>query len=120
MNLDILRAIDIFAIFVWLIGIGIILTGVIRGFFDFISVELDTGKTHITHNSIRYNLGVYLLLGLEFLVAADIIETIFKPSLEQLTILGGIVIIRTFLNYFLNQELENIKINPTIDTHEKD
>lgn len=52
---------------------------------------------------------MYLLLGLEFMVAADIIETVFKPSLEHLGVLGGIVIIRTVLNYFLNMELEHIK-----------
>lgn len=119
MNIDILHAIDTFAIFVGLIGIGIILTGVLRGFFDFIGVELETGKKHISHNAIRYRLGVYLLLGLEFLVAADIIETIFKPSLEQLTLLGGIVVIRTFLNYFLNQELEHIKNDTKIEINEK-
>jgi uncharacterized membrane protein len=42
-------------------------------------------------------------------VAADILETVFKPSLEQLGILGGIVIIRTVLNYFLDKELAHIK-----------
>ncbi len=119
MNLDILHTIDTFAIFVWLIGIGIILTWVLRGFFDFIGVELKTGKKDISHNAIRYRLGVYLLLGLEFLVAADIIETIFKPTLEQLAILGGIVIIRTFLNYFLNQELVHIKNDNNMTLHEK-
>ena len=64
---------------------------------------------YISHDSIRYRLGVYILLGLEFLVAADILETVFKPTLEQLTILGGIVVIRTGLNYFLNKELEDLK-----------
>ena len=84
-----------------------------RGFIDFIKIEFDVWK-HKHHNHIRYTLGVYLLLGLEFLIAADILETVFRPSLEQLSILGGIVIIRTLLNYFLNKELEHIKNkNPT-------
>jgi len=56
MNINILHTIDIFAIFVGLIGIGIILTGVLRGFFDFIGVELETGKKHVSHNAIRYRL----------------------------------------------------------------
>ena len=119
MNLNILDTIDTFAIFVGLIGIGIILTGVLRGFFDFIDVELGTGKKDISHNAIRYRLGVYLLLGLEFLVAADIIETIFKPTHEQLALLGGIVVILTFLNYFLNQELVHIKNDTKISINEK-
>jgi uncharacterized membrane protein len=49
------------------------------------------------------------LLGLEFLVAADILETVFAPTIERITILGGIVIIRTILNFFLNKELERIE-----------
>ena len=45
------------------------------------------------------------MLGLEFLIAADIIRTIVKPSLEELAILGSIVVIRTVINYFLGKEL---------------
>lgn len=109
MNEQIVHTIDIFAIFVWLVGAGIIITGVVRWFKDFIAGEIGIkGKCH-THDMIRYQLGVYLLLGLEFLVAADILETVFKPSLEQLWILGGIVVIRTALNYFLDRELSHIK-----------
>lgn len=63
---------------------------------------------HIDIDTVRYKLGTYLLLGLEFLVAADILETVFAPTLERIGILGGIVIIRTILNFFLNKELERI------------
>jgi uncharacterized membrane protein len=119
MNINVVHTIDIFAIFVGLIGIGIILTGVLRGFFNFVAIELGAKNKHISLNTVRYELGVYLLLGLEFLVAADIIETIFKPTLEQVGLLGGIVIIRTFLNYFLNKELEHIKNDTKITVHEK-
>jgi len=111
MTANIIQAIDAFAIFVGLAGVGVILTGVVHSIFNFISLELGTKSKYISHDAIRYRLGVYLLLGLEFLVAADIMETVFKPSLEQLGILGGIVIIRTLLNYFLNKELEHIKKN---------
>jgi uncharacterized membrane protein len=83
--------------------------GVVRGLRDFIGIEIGSRVKNFSHNKIRYDLGIYLLLGLEFLVAADILETVFKPSLEQLGILGGIVIIRTVLNYFLDKELAHIK-----------
>ncbi len=109
MNTNLIHAIDIFAIFVGIIGVGIILVGVVHGLRDFVTLEIGEKNQHITHDSIRYGLGMYLLLGLEFMVAADIIETVFKPSLEHLGVLGGIVIIRTLLNYFLNKELEHIK-----------
>ncbi|MNV94885.1 hypothetical protein D3C71_1897230 [compost metagenome] len=45
-------------------------------------------------------------MGLEFLVAADIIATIaIEPSLESLAVLGGVVIIRTFLSLSLEVEV---------------
>lgn len=56
---------------------------------------------------LRHHFGSYLLLGLEFLIAADIIHTIFTPTLQKLAVLGGIVAIRTVINYFLNLELKN-------------
>ncbi|MEZ0171656.1 DUF1622 domain-containing protein [Microvirga sp. TS319] len=55
----------------------------------------------------RSNIGRAILLGLEFLVAADIINTVaIEPSLESLLILGGIVLIRTFLSFSLEVEIE--------------
>ncbi len=56
--------------------------------------------------AFRRQLGRSILLGLEFLVAADIIATVaIKPSLESVAILGLIVLIRTFLSFSLEIEL---------------
>lgn len=55
----------------------------------------------------RSNLGEAILLGLEFLVAADIINTIaIEPTLQSLAVLAGIVIIRTFLSFSLEVEIK--------------
>jgi uncharacterized membrane protein len=55
----------------------------------------------------RSNLGRAILLGLEFLVAADIINTVaIEPTLQSLAVLGGIVLIRTFLSFSLEVEIE--------------
>lgn len=91
----------------WL-GVIIILIGVIKSLRAFIVSELGRNK-RFDIDMVRYKLGTYLLLGLEFLVAADILETVFAPSLERISILGWIVIIRTILNFFLNKELERIE-----------
>ena len=56
---------------------------------------------------LRNHLGSYLLLGLEFLIAADIIKTIQRPTLEEMAILGSIVVIRTVISYSLNREMED-------------
>ena len=53
-----------------------------------------------------FQFGSYLLLGLEFMIAADIIYTIAKPNTEGLITLGSIVAIRTVISYFLNKEIE--------------
>jgi uncharacterized membrane protein len=54
----------------------------------------------------RRRLGRAILLGLEFLVAADIIRTVaVTPSGESVAVLGGIVLIRTFLSFSLQLEV---------------
>ncbi len=57
--------------------------------------------------SFRDRLGRAIILGLELLVAADILRTIStEPSLEQVVVLGIVVLIRTFLSFSLEIELE--------------
>ena len=57
--------------------------------------------------AFRSNLGRSILLGLEFLVAADIINTVaVEPTLQSLAVLAGIVLIRTFLSFSLEVEIE--------------
>jgi uncharacterized membrane protein len=55
----------------------------------------------------RHDLGRAILLGLEILVAADIISTVtLTPTLESVIVLGIIVLIRTFLSWSLALELD--------------
>ena len=55
----------------------------------------------------RTSLGRAILLGLEFLVAADIVRTVaIDPTLRSLAVLAGIVLVRTFLSFALEVELE--------------
>lgn len=57
--------------------------------------------------NFRSSLGRAILLGLEFLVAADIINTVaVTPTLISVAVLAGIVIIRTFLSFSLEVEIE--------------
>ena len=60
------------------------------------------------YNRLRLKFGGWLALALEFLLAADIIQTTAYPTYEHLIELGAIAIIRTFLNYFLNKELSEL------------
>ncbi len=55
----------------------------------------------------RQNIGRAILLGLEFLVAGDIIKTVVvSPTIQNVAVLGLIVFIRTFLSMSLEVELE--------------
>jgi uncharacterized membrane protein len=58
------------------------------------------------YTPFRRFLGRSILLGLELLVAADIIRTVaITPTLESVAVLGGIVLIRTFLSFSLELEI---------------
>ncbi|MCC8062770.1 MAG: DUF1622 domain-containing protein [Rikenellaceae bacterium] len=58
---------------------------------------------------LRATFGTYLLLGLEFLIASDILKTVLEPGLNELAILGGIVVLRTILSIFLNREIRELQ-----------
>ncbi|HWT29829.1 MAG TPA: DUF1622 domain-containing protein, partial [Propylenella sp.] len=59
------------------------------------------------YHAFRTSLARGILLGLEFLVAADIIGTVaVEPTLQNLAVLGLIVLIRTFLSFSLQLEIE--------------
>ena len=58
---------------------------------------------------LRATFGTYLLLGLEFLIASDILKTVLEPGLDELAILGGIVVLRTVLSVFLNREIRELQ-----------
>jgi uncharacterized membrane protein len=53
--------------------------------------------------------GVWLLLSLEFQLGADIIRTAISPTWTQIGQLGAIAVIRTFLNHFLEEDLDKYK-----------
>ncbi len=75
---------------------------------------MKTGKIAISLNhyhsqnrflQIRLNLGIWLVLALEFQLGSDILSTTLSSTFESLGKLGIVALIRTFLNYFLSQEL---------------
>ncbi len=60
----------------------------------------------VSFATLRLRFGTWLALALEFQLAADILATTIAPSTQALVHLGAIAAIRTFLNYFLQKELE--------------
>jgi len=58
------------------------------------------------YNEVRFTFSRYLVMALEFELAADIIGTAISPTWDQLGKLALIATIRTFLNYFLQVEMK--------------
>jgi len=90
------------------IGAAIIVWGALLGVVGFIRAEsarLRGRSAPPANETVRVRFGSYLLLGLEFLIAADIMQTVFKPTLTDVAILGGIVVIRTVISFFLNRDI---------------
>jgi len=86
-------------------GVVIIVIGslffIVKFLVNVVAKKIDSYKI------LRQGLGKTILLGLEILVAADIIHTVITdPELSQVFALGIIVLIRTFLSLSLQVELE--------------
>jgi len=67
---------------------------------------LRRGDFETTYRADRGNIGRGILLGLELLIAGDIIKSVvLDPTLQSMLVLGGIVLIRTFLSISLDVEI---------------
>jgi uncharacterized membrane protein len=89
------------------VGVGIIVTGAAAATVLFVYGGLGGVGWPAAFRLYRANLGRGILLGLELLVAADIIGTVaVTPSFQNLAVLGLIVLIRTFLSFSLEVEIE--------------
>lgn len=68
----------------------------------------------------RLSLGRFLVVALEFQLAADIIGTAIAPTWQEIAIVAAVAVVRTFLNYFLNLEIKSEeKENKEIDVRGK-
>ena len=87
------------------VGVFIVAAGAIVA-----TARLLVRRTHNTGNyysSYRQDIGRAILLGLEFLIAGDIIRTVVvAPTVQNVLVLGLIVLIRTFLSLSLQLEIE--------------
>ena len=82
----------------------IMLWGVARTVWRLVGIRPFRGRTS-QRDGLRSELGYFILLGLEFLIVADVIQTITAPDLEHVLVLGLIVLIRTVIAFSLNWEL---------------
>ncbi|MEY8445675.1 DUF1622 domain-containing protein [Enterococcus ratti] len=94
--------IDIFALFLLLWGAWL----AVKDFLCYSFTKSKRKEGRISqNNAIKKMLGGYILLSLEILVSAGIIESITKPTLQDVFQLAALVVIRTIISYFLNKEI---------------
>lgn len=87
-------------------GVAIIIIGVALATVRYVR-DVVSGSGEAAYDQYRANLGRGILLGLEVLIGADIIATITSPlTWESVGLLGMIVLIRTFLSFSLEAEIE--------------
>lgn len=85
------------------IGVAVICLGAIRSLYQ-LGMLLVYKK--YSENFIRLQFGESVILGLEFMVGADIIGSLVAPDYYNLGLLAVIVVIRSILSYFLSLELQ--------------
>lgn len=96
---------NIASIIILLVGIFLVL----RNLFDWNPLKKDYEQRNLRNAEVRKLLASYILLSLEVLVVADIIESVIKPTWTDILKLAVIIIIRTIISYFLNLETQDKK-----------
>ena len=88
-----------------LTGIVVIGYGVCRAFLMFLCTVFSKKKVPCMFQHARLVLCRNIVFGLEFMVASDVVRTMASPDYSNIIFLGGLVIIRTVLSYFLTSAL---------------
>ena len=100
-------AMHLIATAIEVVGVAVIVVGALLASARFLRRGFGLHSWTEAYERFRADLGRGILLGLEFLVAGDIIGTVaVAPTFESLGVLAAIVLIRTFLSFSLEVEIE--------------
>ncbi len=101
------EGLEFIALIIEAAGIAVIVLGALAAVLIAVSLLMRGSGGGTAYHSLRTNLARSILLGLELLVAADIIGTVaVEPTLQNLYVLALIVLIRTFLSISLEVEID--------------
>jgi uncharacterized membrane protein len=103
----VLDAVEYVALAIEVMAVSVIALGILSATLILIWHRLGHPNLPLDIKGYRARMGSTLLLGLEILVAADIVRTVaLEPSLQNAAVLGLLVVIRTFLSWSLVIEIE--------------
>ena len=98
--------IELIAMAFELVGVGILILGSIIAFVHYLVTLIRSWKNHMAYRDLRLDLGRAILVALELLIVADIIRSVaIDPSFASVGVLGLIVLVRTFLSWSLEVEI---------------
>lgn len=107
MGNTLLHWIEIAAIFIEALAVVIIVLAIVSALARYLYRYTIRRERSDLYHQLKVSLGKALLLGLEILVAADVIHTVaLEATLESVMVLGLLVLIRTFLSWALVVEIE--------------
>ncbi len=98
-----------FALAFGIVGAILIIYGGIRAIVHLILLGFH--RTIIGKGQIMRQFTGYIVFGLEFFIAGDVLTTLLNPTIEDLTLLGAVVVIRVILGYFLQKESKEFDID---------
>ena len=105
MELEFAEVVEFVGQAVELTGIGVIVVGLALALVGF-GLRSVVRREHEAYDDTRQSIGRSILLGLELLVAGDIIRTVaVSPSFTSVGVLAAVVLIRTFLSFTLEMEV---------------
>ena len=88
------------------VAVLVLICGVMKATVKFVKNEISHADKASVLRTIKNDLGAYVLFSLEILIAADIVESIIKPTFEDIGKLAALVVIRTVISYFLGKEID--------------
>lgn len=97
------------AFIIELIAVALLIVGAIRFLWAVAKGAVQKHHLSAAIPKARLNLGPYILGALEFLIVADIIQTIVHRTLEDVVILAVVVAVRTAISIFLTKEIEELR-----------
>lgn len=99
------------ALAVDLVGVLVMLIGFALAIVRLVPVLFKPGVASIGEiQMIRCSLGTYLVLALELMIISDLLHSVVTRSLDDLYFLAGTVLLRTLIAYFLNKEIQELRV----------
>ncbi len=99
----------VIALAIQAIAIAVVAAGTAKAVVRFVRVTRDPQTRYAEQRVVSLKYARWLVAALTFQLAADVVGTSFSPTWEELGRLAVVAAIRTFLSYFLDREIDNMR-----------